>query len=138
MTGELFEVLAYHSILSLSVSNNSWNQQRESSFIRGVELGFSKRLAASIFAVRVQDLLYNVGKEDNYYFLSGIIIGDELANMKGNPGKTLIAGTSPLIHLYEIAARTSLAIDLIEIIDGQQLELCFLKGQRNIMQYVSE
>ena len=76
MTGEMFDLLASKSILSNSVAQNS--NDHENIFIKGVKEGEKNNLLNSSFHVRTNQLFRKYSVEENYHFLSGLVIGCEL------------------------------------------------------------
>lgn len=85
MTGELFDLLATKSILSDSVKREvSIAQEIDSSFETGVQQGAYHNLLNSIFKVRTNRLFNKLSKTENYYYLSGLLIGAELKDLLQN------------------------------------------------------
>ena len=106
MTGELFEVLGKHSILkhslaadapdSLEPSPNAIKMLRE-----GVGYAQDLPLSAALFRVRTRQLLDRA--KDNDAFLSGVLIGSELAYLRDpefNGLPILVCAASRLRRLY--------------------------------------
>ncbi len=77
MTGEVFDLLIHKSILSKSVTKNESNEY-DSVFERGVKEGASGNLLNIIFHVRTNNLFNTLIPEENYHYLSGLLIGAEL------------------------------------------------------------
>ena len=77
MTGEIFDLLVNKSILSKSVSKNE-SKQYDNIFERGVKEGVSGNLLNTIFYVRTRHLFNTLSPEENYHYLSGLLIGYEL------------------------------------------------------------
>jgi 2-dehydro-3-deoxygalactonokinase len=84
MTGELFELLSEKSILSTSVEKDPFLEENYNlrSFKKGVDDAVKMNLLNSIFKVRTNDLLQLSGKNENYSYLSGLLIGTELRDLK--------------------------------------------------------
>jgi 2-dehydro-3-deoxygalactonokinase len=78
MTGEFFHLLSAKSILAGSVAPPSSQTPLPPSFKKGVEDSRHSSLLHSAFLVRTNQLLGHLSKEDNYYYLSGLLIGEEL------------------------------------------------------------
>jgi 2-dehydro-3-deoxygalactonokinase len=76
MTGEVFHLLCNKSILSASVKEIA--QMDSDHFKKGVIEGSSSNLLNSIFHVRTNQLFKKVTAEENYHYLSGLLIGYEL------------------------------------------------------------
>jgi 2-dehydro-3-deoxygalactonokinase len=110
MTGELFEVLARHSLLRYSVGpeagENSPRAEESPSFVEGVRLAGELPLAAALFRVRTRQVLDGRTAEENRALLSGVLIGAELAYLaaaadRGTP--VVLAAATGLSAPYEAA-----------------------------------
>ncbi len=104
MTGEFFKLLSIHSILSASVeeetdSDDPANQLR---FREGVRAAREHGLLHAAFMVRINQLLKNVPKTENFHYLSGLLIGTELKDIPSDIPVYLVAGS---VHsaLYKAA-----------------------------------
>jgi 2-dehydro-3-deoxygalactonokinase len=109
MTGEFFELLNRKSILKHSVQTGSdfFNTANRKSFVEGVKQAVKGNLLHSSFLVRTRDLLNKISKENNYYFLSGLLIGTELSVLlkkKGIPVTWVASGEKA--KLYVAAFKT--------------------------------
>jgi len=77
MTGELFSVLREHSILGRLMEVGRFDEE---AFLRGVDAGVAPGgIAAKLFAVRTLGLFAEVAASGLDSYLSGLLIGDELA-----------------------------------------------------------
>ena len=88
MTGELFDVVSAHTILRYSVAPLGetvalLNPDHLTAFRAGVEHARRLPLAAALFRVRTRQLLDQAAPETNRAFLSGTLIGAELAHLAG-------------------------------------------------------
>ena len=133
MTGELFEVLSKNSILANSVVAGPFTKSGRETFLEGLKQGLERRLGASLLTVRVRHLLKDCNKEDNYYFLSGLLIGEEIAYLKDENGKVFLAAPRSVSELYKLALEHVLTEDRIVVLEDQALENALLKGQRKIL-----
>lgn len=133
MTGELFEVLSQKSILAQSIDNTTWEVSKIAPFIEGLHLAFSGRLSENLIKIRAMHLLDNSIKSDNYYLLSGMLIGDELFYLKNSNEKLVISAPEPILNLYTIALENLLPSDLFLSIDAKALEKALLVGQQKIL-----
>lgn len=80
MTGEVFELLSTKSILSNSVQKNR-DDAVTASFEIGVLEGTAANLLNSAFHVRTAHLFKKFTPEENYHYLSGLLIGAELKEL---------------------------------------------------------
>jgi 2-dehydro-3-deoxygalactonokinase len=78
LTGELYDLLCRHSVLRHSVGPDAAVVPDES-FDMGVRQGAEFGLLGSLFAVRARVLLGEAGQEHSRPYLSGLLIGDEIA-----------------------------------------------------------
>ncbi|MDX6747903.1 2-dehydro-3-deoxygalactonokinase [Polaribacter sp. PL03] len=137
MTGELFEVLSRRSILKNSVSKNTWSEKRKIAFTKGVQSGFDGHLTSNLFSIRAQHIINGAKKKNNYYVLSGMLIGEELSYLKKVNETVFLAASEPMLSMYELALKTILKENQLVKFNANNLEKAFLKGQKNILlQYV--
>lgn len=104
MTGELYAILAEHSLLkhSLKGAKPSGNPASPA-FLSGVRRGLAapEQLSAALFSVRAGDLLHGVEGQAAADTLSGLLIGGEIA---GQQVKALdLVASGPLADLYAAA-----------------------------------
>ena len=133
MTGELFAVLSENSILSNSIVPVNFNQGCESSFIEGVRLGVAGQLTGNLLKVRGRDLLNFSTKEDNYFFLSGLLVGNELSYLKEVSDTVFLAASEPLNGLYKLAIGAVLRAGGFVGFDEIILEQALLAGHKKIL-----
>ncbi|MBT30225.1 MAG: 2-keto-3-deoxy-galactonokinase [Thalassobius sp.] len=133
MTGELFEILSKQSILANSIIASQWDKKREAAFKEGLILGFNGKLSENLFSVRAKDILYNFDKKDNYYFLSGLLIGDELSYLKEMDDKIFLAASGPIYELYREALQILFTTQRLVLFNNNMLERAFLQGQKKIL-----
>jgi 2-dehydro-3-deoxygalactonokinase len=132
MTGELFEVLSQKSILSNSISKEN-TVINKTVFLEGVELGLKGLLSESLFSVRARHILHHTSKEDNFYFLSGLLIGDEIKYLDKTTETIFLAAPDPVFTLYKLALDQIIQKEKLILLDGQFLEKALLIGQRKIL-----
>ena len=104
MTGEMYAMLAQHSILAKSFAQQSTLFEPQA-FLKGIDYaqdGIS--LLNTAFSVRVKSLFKSLAPEHAASYLCGIVIGDELAAMQVQPGAELVVvGSQQLTERYQIA-----------------------------------
>lgn len=151
MTGELFSLLVRQSILAGSVTAPGTAGSASASarvvgsgspasqpatglspaFYAGVTAARESGLLHNAFLARTNHLFGKYGKEDNYHFLSGLLIGEELMDLIGHPREngalaptrsfrpiTLVA-SSPLREAYA-AALARLGVGQPTVIDADE------------------
>ena len=109
MTGEIFNIMTEHSILKDSVNSSSdsdlKNQESIKAFLKGVEISGTSALLHSLFTVRTGQLFGQFTKEQNSFYLSGLLIGSELRQLKdGNYDRLIICSGKHLYEHYKLAA----------------------------------
>ncbi|WP_306550576.1 2-dehydro-3-deoxygalactonokinase [Daejeonella sp.] len=109
MTGEIYNILTEHSILKDSVLSSSGTVLMQAdqikAFLKGVEISGTSALLHSLFTVRTGQLFGQFTKEQNAYYLSGLLIGSELRQLKdGNYDHLVICSGKHLYEHYKLAA----------------------------------
>ncbi|HEY4207433.1 MAG TPA: 2-dehydro-3-deoxygalactonokinase [Puia sp.] len=89
MTGEFFQLLSAHSVLSASVEmgQDMYAHGASDSFKKGVRASVNANLLNTAFRVRTHHLFHEMSPKDNFSYLSGLLIGTELQEL----GKTDIS-----------------------------------------------
>jgi len=123
MTGELFSVIAQHSILAYAVEAAGPRVTDSQPFRDGVStaLAAPAALTAGLFRLRAAQLLGFERREDGAARLSGLLIGTELADAVRQYGPTRslrLIGVGSLARLYE-AALIAQGFD-VTVIDAEQ------------------
>lgn len=102
MTGELFQLLSTKSILSNSVEQE--NTKANDIFLKGVGDATASSFLNNIFHVRINTLFNTMDKKENYYYLSGLLIGEELKQvLNENVEAVTIVSSGNLLQLYHAA-----------------------------------
>ena len=115
MTGEFFALLSRHSILAASVENPG--NSREPAFLAGVDAAQKSGLLNTAFSVRTNQLLAKWPKTDNYQYLSGLLIGEELKALTARP--LTVVAAEPLLGSY-LAALGHLGFKDVTPVDAGQ------------------
>lgn len=107
MTGEFFELLSARSVLAASVKGDgNFNEQASRrAFEAGVEAGGSVNLLHAAFLVRTNDVLKKMPPQENYFYLSGLLIGAELREAQAG-APVYLAGGPQHLPLYTAACET--------------------------------
>jgi 2-dehydro-3-deoxygalactonokinase len=132
MTGELFDVLTKHSILANSVTSGKWTDHTGNCFQEGVRTGFSEGFSPHLFGIRAGQVLRKTDPVDNFYRLSGLLIGDELSRLPQDQ-RIYLAGSGALLRLYRFALETVMADVPLTVFQDDELAHALLSGQREIM-----
>lgn len=129
MTGEFFDLLSSKSVLATSVEKGGdfkdpVNAQR---FEEGVQSSQMDGLLSASFKVRTNEVLKSMPKQQNYHYLSGLLIGAELKGLNPDIAVTLVGGA---MHLpYYVKACRLLGISVNTQIDA---DVALISGQRAI------
>lgn len=135
MTGELFKVICTHSILSNSVRAAEWEDKYKEAFIEGIKHGCEAgALTQTLFTIRAKDLMKQSTKEENFYFLSGLFIGDELSYLKTSGEKVTMSASGTLFQLYKIGMETVLEKERLAFFEEDVLEKALFIGQKKILE----
>ena len=134
MTGELFEVLSQKSILSNSVESGAWQSFSIKAFEEGLKIGFKGKITSSLLSIRANHVFNLQNKTYNYFYLSGILIGDELSYLKQHKEMIFLAAPEPIFKLYKTALETIIPVKQLLFFDSKILEDALLIGQRKILQ----
>jgi len=130
MTGEVFDLLSTKSILTASVEADKIMNNNES-FIKGICEAVSTSLLNSIFHVRTNQLLGASDKKENYHYLSGMLIGEELKDIQNkNYVSVTVVSSGTLLTLYTEALSV---LGLKDIIKQQDADEALIKGQALIL-----
>jgi len=103
MTGEVFGLFAQHSILARTLSADA--PLDEAAFLQGVaRAGNGEGLLHNAFGVRSLALFDRLPPAPSASYLSGLLIGEELAQQKIHPnGEVIVIGAPALTARYAVA-----------------------------------
>jgi 2-dehydro-3-deoxygalactonokinase len=125
MTGELFNLLAEKSILS----DKPGKEMDEKSFTEGVRSGINGNLLNTLFNIRVRKLIHRVSPSGNYQYLSGLLIGAELKELKDTDCSIYLVCNQQLKHAYLLALELSGIKGEIHYLNADEM---LVKGQCRI------
>jgi 2-dehydro-3-deoxygalactonokinase len=145
MTGELFEILAAHSILRHSVSQDAnpslpATDQWRVAFCQGVEQAAELPLSAALFQVRTRQVLEARSDVSNRAFLSGVLIGSELAYLKQAESSTtslVLCAAAPLAAAYATALESLKLAGRLTVLAADDFERIMALGQAIILAKMS-
>jgi len=133
MTGELFNLLKGHSILSDLLSGSV---EAGEAFAQGVRRGLEDdRLTAELFKIRARVLLGEAEAKDAASFGSGLLIGTDVRTGfgEGEDAEIYVMGRPELTALYADALR--MAGRHPREVDGER---AFLAGAKRIVELIDE
>ncbi len=109
MTGELFEVLGAHSVLRLSLGGEQNGPATEDGIAAGMEAGITapERLSSLLFRARSASLLAGKGADWCSGYLSGLLVGAEVAGHRDwiGPAAVPLIGSTRLCRIYAAALK---------------------------------
>lgn len=121
MTGEFFALLQAHSILKNSLPVGKAPSAQPLHFEKGVEAGRQLSLLSAAFHVRTNDLLHRVRPEENFHFLSGLLISAELKNLPGDATIYLCGGgklQAPYHRTLSLLGYRSIEVIPARVVEG--------------------
>lgn len=135
MTGEVFEVISNHSILKESLVPGILTKIELSSFNEGVrDSNKTSSILNTLFKVRTNSLFKKKTKIENFYYLSGLLIGEELKYLLIFPfNKLQLCAAGNLFELYNQAIKI-LGLSLkTEFVSKDIVDYSVIKGQLQIL-----
>ena len=138
MTGDFFAALRKNTILNVSVNKVDYLETVSNieSFKQGVHDCKYSNILHNCFLVRTNTLFNKFTKEENYYYLSGLLIGTELMDLSGSEYKKItITANKMMTNLYTAAIEILDCLQLNEVIKLNSDDMLF-KGQLAIYKKV--
>jgi 2-dehydro-3-deoxygalactonokinase len=136
MTGEIFELLAEKSLLAGSVekSQEKPGDRQWDSFRQGVKVAAGANFLQAAFQTRINDLFGRLPKKENFYYLSGLLIGMELQSTPGSGAEDayLCCGHALKDH-YEKALETAAICKRVHIFPAGWVDKAAIRGQWAIL-----
>ena len=134
MTGEFFELLSAKSILAASVEkgNGLGDKGNKISFEAGVNASGEANLLHASFVVRTNQLFDKLSSIENYYYLSGLLIGTELRELRKNSFKKITLVINDTLKPYYTTACNILGLQEVAELIIQDAGRALLKGQSRI------
>lgn len=127
MTGEFFGLLSRQSILSASVAVGDGSDE---AFLAGVDAAGDSGLLHSAFSVRTNQLFGKFSASDNYQYLSGLLIGEELKGLAHQP--VVLVAVPPLREAYALALQRLGFMEVSEI----DADKAVVDGHRRLSQHI--
>lgn len=136
MTGELFELISKQTILKNSIISAPISKIGFLSFDDGVKRAIEGgSLLNELFKIRGFDLFQSKSKEENFYFLSGLLIGDEMNSLKkSNPDKINLCAGGGLYELYYRSLDQLGLLEKTKIISKDLVDASVVKGQWKVLE----
>lgn len=141
MTGEFFSLLTRRSILSdsLKKSGQLHSLKNLHSFKKGVIVGSKANLLHQCFMVRTNHLFKELSLVENYYYLSGLLIGYELNDFPEKYSKPIcLSGEAILMEHYLEAMKLLGISERAASVSTKNADLLTLKGQMQILHLLNK
>ena len=103
MTGELFQVVSTHTVVQHSVApcpDMSLDDKSREWFSYGLKESANLALSGALFRVRARSLLEGMSKSEAAAYLSGILLGAELNDLRKLDAPVLLAADNALAQAY--------------------------------------
>jgi len=112
MTGEFFSLLSTKAILAASVEEGGTLEEGKNQewFEKGVQASQTGNLLHHAFLVRTNDLFKKASKPENYFYLSGLLIGSECRDLLDHPSARITLAGEPVLVAHYRAALAVLGI----------------------------
>lgn len=102
MTGELYELISQHSVLKSSIQlNTDWTSINQKAFADGVKAAEQGNLGNLLFSVRAKSLEGSLSPSSAAFYLSGLLIGNELKESTSCP--IVLCCSSKFDKMYQSA-----------------------------------
>lgn len=141
MTGELFQLMTRHSILRDSIAEDTkpcMTELDRDAFGHGVEESGRAHLLQTLFSVRTNQLFDHLTKQENFYFLSGLMIGAELRTLsRKGKNKLMLCSGSNIFQLYELALHALGLMDQATLVSPDQMDKVAVAGQVKVFENIA-
>ena len=131
MTGEFFDLLYKHSLLATALEEGQgffYPENREP-FESGVRDSGKSSLLHSAFLTRVNYLLKKRSKQENYYYLSGLLIGYELGDLLSYHRRRVHLVSNETLAVYYETAFNVLNTNSAAAMVVQSADEALIRGQ---------
>ena len=131
MTGEMFDVVLEHTILNAALEVNGFGKDQLKSFEKGVtESSKVKSILNTLFGIRTNILFNKMSPEENYHYLSGLLIGEELSSLKQHDcDNIMLCAGGKLFDLYYHAIKILGLSSKTQICSKEKVDASVVKGQ---------
>ena len=142
MTGELFDTIAQHTILSSSIASESEakqsidSQQSATAFAEGVATAKKLGFMRSLFQIRTRSVLHGKRPDENREFLSGLLIAAELLSLddKHSSKPIVLAAGGQFAKSYKSACSILNLEDRVTSIPSEDVTKAATRGHATLRQ----
>ena len=135
MTGEIFEVMSSHTILTPSLDKGILGEAELLAFEQAVlESQTGHSLLNSFFQIRTNTLFGKKTTVENYFFLSGLLIGEEIRTLVTSPCDTIkLCAGDALFHLYFKALNVFGLSSKTQVVSQKMVDTSVIRGQWQVI-----
>lgn len=138
MTGEVFNLMAHHSILKDSIEHYQQpdlSAEALKAFCEGIRESGSGNILNALFTVRTNQLFDLLDKRPNGMFLSGLLIGHEIRDLtKETDAHLVLCGGGNLYQPYKAAIETLNLAGRTTIIPSEIVDRAATRGHIRIFE----
>ena len=132
MTGEMFDVLSSRSTLQASLKKpEGFDKAYHEAFVVGIRVSQEQNFLSGLFKTRTNQLLNKLDPYQNFYYLSGLIIGMELAEAKSYEAMIVCAGPK-FAELYRLGTEILGLSAKCQFVPASEVATLVCKGHRKI------
>ncbi len=132
ITGELFAILSQNGLIKEAVkrSDRAFDDEDWEIFLKGVKYSGETTLLQSLFKIRTNQLFNRLTKQQNYIYLSGLLIGSELRELSKREYTQLVLCSDSKFYQYYKRGIEYLGLEDIScFIDPKRAEEASVIGQ---------
>lgn len=136
MTGEIFALLAQKSILSTTVApaDDLEDPTLRDAFSQGVKEAVGANLLHAAFRARTNNLFGVLNLKENFNYLSGLVIGTELLDLRFSDTRISLVAGGKLQKYYATALQALGLSEQVETFPPQWVDEAVVRGQFKIYQ----
>ncbi len=135
MTGEMFQVISEHTILKNSLNQGKFGKKEQLAFDEGVSSCLEGHsLLNELFKIRAYSLFQSKTAVENYYFLSGLLIGSEIIALRdGSHDQVRLCAGGNLFDLYYRAIEKIGLLHKTVVVNKDVVDTSVVRGQWKII-----
>ena len=136
MTGEFFALLSQKSILSATVApaENPEAPGLDAAFKQGIKDAVGANLLHAAFRVRTNNLFGVLNPQENFSYLSGLIIGSELQDLLNKNSRINLVAGHQLQKYYATALQELGLSEQVQTFPARWVDEAVVRGQYKIYQ----
>lgn len=134
MTGELLDNIVFKSALSDFINRTVWEDKYTAPFLEGVKKGIEEDVINKLLTSPPPNLLEQQTKEDNFYFLYGLLIGSEISYLKDSSTCINVGASGLQFKLYKLALESIIPAKKLFFFEEDLVEKALLIGQKKMLE----